>query len=66
MKTQTQIPTPKPQIYESGQRLHCPTCGSEIEILNPCNGTSAGQVFRCCGRDMTPGIGRAVHMDSES
>jgi hypothetical protein len=66
MKAQTQEPTPKPRSYHEGQRLYCPSCGSEIEIIVPCTGASPGQVFRCCGRDMTPEVGRSLHLESEA
>jgi hypothetical protein len=66
MKPQDQKPTSKPRAYLSGQRLYCETCRFEIEILNPPTGFSAGQVLRCCGRDMTPEVGVCVHLESES
>jgi hypothetical protein len=66
MRTQTHEPTSKPQHYKEGQRLYCQTCGSEVEIIIPCTGASAGHVLRCCSRDMMPEVGGAVHMESES
>ena len=66
MRTHTQERTSKPQNHKEGQRLYCQACGSEIEIIVPCTGVSPGHVLRCCGRDMTPEVGGAVHMDSES
>lgn len=66
MRTHTHESTSKPQSYKEGQRLYCQTCGSEIEIIIPCTGASPGHVLRCCGCDMRPEVGSAVHMESES
>jgi hypothetical protein len=57
---------PKTRTYVMGQRLYCPKCGLEIEIINPCTGPTSGQVLRCCGQDMTPEVGASVHLESES
>ena len=51
--------------YPVGQRLHCPKCGSEIEIINPCTCNPPDQVLRCCGADMTPTIGRSIQLGVE-
>jgi hypothetical protein len=56
----------KLRTYKEGQRLYCHTCGSEIEIITPCTGASAGQVLRCCGHDMEPEVGKSVHLEAES
>jgi hypothetical protein len=66
MLTRTPESASKPRHYKQGVRLYCPTCGSEIEILNPCTGASAGQVFWCCGQDMAPEVGHATHLESET
>jgi hypothetical protein len=49
-----------------GERLYCKICGSEIEVIAPCNGASPGQVFQCCGQDMKSEVGHSVHLESES
>ncbi len=51
--------------YPVGQRLHCSKCESEIEIINPCTCNPPDQVLRCCGQDMTPTIGRNIHLGVE-
>jgi hypothetical protein len=66
MTARSQETTSKTRPYVMGQRLYCPNCGLEIEIINPCTGFTSGQVLRCCGRDMTPEVGAAVHLESES
>jgi hypothetical protein len=66
MFSRSQESTPKARLYVMGQRLYCPTCGLEIEIINPSNHFTSGQILRCCGRDMTPEVGAAVHLESES
>ena len=38
--------------FQSGQRLQCPDCGSEVEITTPTPARHPRQVFRCCGKDM--------------
>jgi hypothetical protein len=58
--------TPKPKPHKAGTRLYCRKCGSEIEILTPCTGASSGQVFQCCGQDMSQQVGHSVHLESES
>jgi hypothetical protein len=50
-------PLGSPTAYEKGQRLYCESCGSEIEIINPCTCNPPGQVLKCCGRDMVPSSG---------
>jgi len=65
MTARSQEATSKVRAYVRGQRLYCPNCGLEIEIINPCTGFTSGQVLRCCGRDMTPEVGASVHMESE-
>lgn len=66
MIARTQESTTKPRTYVRGQRLYCPNCGLEIEIINPCTGFTSGQVLRCCGQDMTPEVGSSAHLESES
>jgi hypothetical protein len=66
MIARSQESTSKTRRYVMGQRLYCPNCGLEIEIINPCTGFTSGQVLRCCGRDMTPEVGASVHLESES
>ena len=51
--------------YPVGQRLHCSRCDSEIEIINPCTCNPPDQVLRCCGQNMTPTIGRNIHLGVE-
>jgi hypothetical protein len=51
--------------YPVGQRLRCSKCDSEIEIINPCTCNPPDQVLRCCGQDMTPTIGRNIHLGVE-
>jgi hypothetical protein len=51
--------------YPVGQRLRCSKCDSEIEIINPCTCNPPEQVLRCCGQDMTPTIGRNIHLGVE-
>jgi hypothetical protein len=58
--------TSKVRGYNKGQRLYCPNCGLEIEIINPCTGFTTGQVLRCCGREMTPEVGVTGNLESES
>jgi uncharacterized protein (DUF983 family) len=65
MTARSQEATPKTRPYARGQRLYCPKCGLEIEIINPCTGPTSGQVLRCCGQDMTPQVGSSVHMESD-
>jgi hypothetical protein len=55
----------EPKAFEKGRRLHCESCGSEIEIVNPCPCDPPDQVFRCCGVDMRPAVGRPVHVGVE-
>ena len=38
---------------------------SEIEIINPCTCNPPDQVLRCCGKDMTPTVGRDIHLGVE-
>jgi hypothetical protein len=57
--------TSKPRPHKEGERLYCPTCGSEIEIITPCTGASPGQVFQCCGQDMKSEVGCSSHLDSD-
>jgi hypothetical protein len=66
MFTRSQESTPKARTYVRGQRLYCPDCGLEIEIINPCTGFTSGQILRCCGRDMMPAVGASVHLETES
>lgn len=66
MTARSQETTPKTRSYVRGQRLYCPQCGLEIEIINPCTSFTSGQVLRCCGRDMTPEVGASCNLESES
>jgi hypothetical protein len=66
MIARNQESTPKVRAYVVGQRLYCPNCGLEIEIINPPTGFTSGQILRCCGQDMTPEVGASVHLESES
>jgi hypothetical protein len=66
MFTRTPESAPKPRPHQEGARLYCRKCGSEIEIITPCTGASPGQVFQCCGQDMTRQIGRSGHLESEA
>ncbi|GAC1465886.1 MAG: hypothetical protein NVSMB9_05910 [Isosphaeraceae bacterium] len=49
----------------AGQRLYCPKCASEVEIVNPCPSNPAGLVLQCCGQAMVPVIGLDVHVGVE-
>jgi hypothetical protein len=66
MTTRSQQFTSNARSYNKGQRLYCPNCGLEIEIINPCTGFTSGQVLRCCGRDMTLEVGVSGNLESES
>jgi hypothetical protein len=66
MTARSQASPPKPRACLMGQRFYCPKCGLEIEIINPPNSFTAGQVLRCCGEDMTLEVGGSVHLESES
>jgi hypothetical protein len=66
MFSRSQESIPKARTYVMGQRLYCPNCGLEIEIINPSTRFTSGQILRCCGRDMTPEVGASVHLESES
>ena len=66
MSTRSQEFTSNARSYNKGQRLYCPNCGLEIEIINPCTGFTSGQVLRCCGRDMTQEVGVSGNLESES
>jgi hypothetical protein len=66
MRTRSQEFTSNARSYNKGQRLYCPNCGLEIEIINPCTGFTSGQVLRCCGRDMTLEVGVSGNLESES
>jgi hypothetical protein len=58
--------TSKARGYKKGQRLYCPNCGLEIEIINPCSSFTTGQVLRCCGHEMTTEVGVSGNLESES
>jgi hypothetical protein len=66
MLTRSPESVSKPRHYKQGVRVYCRSCGSEIEIINPCTGASPGQVFRCCDQDMTPEVGHSSHLESET
>ena len=51
--------------FPAGQRLVCQSCGSEIEIVQPCGCNPPDQVFQCCGHDMTPTTGQNVNVSAE-
>lgn len=55
----------KGESYPAGQRLHCQSCGSEVEIINPCTCEPSDLVLQCCGREMTPDTGKNVHVGVE-
>jgi hypothetical protein len=61
----TATPLGEPPTFDKGLRLHCEECGAEIEIVNPTTANPPRQVFRCCGRDMTPEPGRDVNLGVE-
>jgi hypothetical protein len=61
MTTRSHESVTKAPAHEKGQRLHCHTCGAEIEIISPCTRVPQAQVLRCCGRDMTPQAGVPVN-----
>jgi hypothetical protein len=48
-----------------GQRFHCKTCGSEIEIINPSPAHPPTHSFRCCGAEMAPTVGRDINLGVE-
>lgn len=52
--------------YEAGQRLYCPSCRSEIEIISPCTCDPPDQRFVCCGQPMRPTTGVSVHLNVEA
>ncbi len=51
--------------YTRGQRLHCPSCGSEIEIISPCTCDPPDQVLQCCGQPMQPDTGKGTRVGVE-
>jgi hypothetical protein len=51
--------------YPAGQRLHCRSCGAEVEIVNPCPCKPPDLVLRCCGQEMRPMTGADVHVGDE-
>ena len=63
MTARSQEPTTMGLGHEKGQRLYCPKCRSEIEIINPCTCIPSTQVLLCCGEEMKPEIGVSVHLD---
>ncbi len=54
-----------PLTFEQGQRLYCETCGAEIEIHSQGNGDPSGLSLQCCGKEMTPSVGRQVNLGVE-
>ena len=54
-----------PITYEKGQRLHCESCESEIEIISPGTETDPNLDLRCCGQPMTASVGRQVNLGVE-
>jgi hypothetical protein len=62
MNARSQISTRPGTAYERGQRLYCPRCGSEVEILNPSNTTSPSMILLCCGEEMRATTEVAVHL----
>ncbi len=59
---------PKPGAtghMKAGQRLHCESCGSEIEIIAPCTCDPPDWILQCCGKPMTPSVGQNVHLNVE-
>ena len=51
--------------FQTGQRLQCPSCGAEIEIITPCTCNPPDQVLRCCGQDMVPVHGEPRRLSGE-
>jgi hypothetical protein len=51
--------------HPAGERLQCRTCGSEIEILNPCTCHPSSQSFQCCGKEMEPTSPGNVHLGDD-
>ena len=51
--------------YPAGQRLHCRSCGAEVEIVSPCPCEPPDLVLQCCGHDMMPETGREIHLGVE-
>jgi hypothetical protein len=51
--------------FAKGERLYCPQCGSEIEILNPSTRKDPDQAFHCCGSPMLVTTEVAIHVNSE-
>ncbi len=56
-------PTGDRITQEKGQRLYCRSCGSEIEIINPCTCNPPDWDFRCCGEPMQPSTGASVNVN---
>jgi hypothetical protein len=50
----SKLPFDESPPFQSGQRLQCPQCGSEIVIIFETPVREPNQVFRCCGGDMVP------------
>jgi len=50
---------------EKGQRLYCPNCGSEIEVLNPGDRGARDQEFHCCGAPMRLAADVTAHAGME-
>lgn len=63
MGSRSESSSRKQMPFERGQRLYCPQCRSEIEIVSPCPAEAPDQVFRCCGQDMRPSTGVSVNVN---
>ena len=59
------LPFDQNSPFGEGQRLQCPVCGAEIQIIKPCPCDPPDQVLRCCGEAMLPAEGTAPRLESE-
>ncbi len=64
MATKTEVSKTTGRL-NAGQRLHCVSCSSEVEIIQPCTCHPPAMVLRCCGKDMQPTVGQDVHVSGE-
>lgn len=60
-----ELPFDRPTPFAPGQRLICPDCGAEIEIIRPCPVDPPDQQLECCGSPMVPVEGIPAELDSE-
>ena len=54
INTGTDVSNHTPVIFPVGQHLYCHNCGSEVEVVVPCQCEPPDMVIQCCGRDMLP------------